>query len=677
MTNSIVKNGGAAYVPPDLLNDTSQIQDDKDYIDVVLTDLNLDTEYKMQFAWVYEDKTISDYSDVFTVTTLAEAAFNKPQFLETDLTSDLNALIVNWSGLDYLGEPYPDNFDRVDIYVKGGSFGNDYVLASFFKKAGKKTIVAQTGTYYVKLQAVSKKKTLSPFSTEWSISTESPSEIIEPPTLPIGLTAAATAFGITINWGGAYQGDNPFSGFKTIAIYATTNSSLGSTTTTAFSSSSQVANLTVSQIPNKVNVGIDNLKQALGLSTSTAVYAAQVYFYYLAYNKNDEPYKVSGSTTYTRINSTALSPTKANLIDLENGLISIENLVAGNGQFTSWLRTGTAGGARIELNGGASFLNSGEINNVLPGFSVYASGGTPIFRADLSGTVTFGGYTPADISTIESTAASKAKTFRQNTVPTALASGDIWINTASTETSAIPGETPPVPAYEGKNTIYVSTAAGRAYWAVSKDQDITTVLARSGNFDLNGNINRAVSLAINNGVSAGSIASVKTSYADTATGWYIGYNGIATGSLPVINIGNATNYLKWTGTAIDIKGKFQTTGDIGSYTSNTLTIDGGAISADKVIWLESNQIGIYSDYLEISSGIETEILGAIKLSGNTRMLGSTNTVSGTIQYDGLATPVGGTTIGYFRNIYIRTDIPGLTATGPTSSQIGDVWLQYA
>jgi hypothetical protein len=69
MANPIVKNGGAGYVPPDLLNDVSQIQDDKDYIDVVLTDLNLDTDYKMQFAWVYEDKTISNYSTVFEVTT--------------------------------------------------------------------------------------------------------------------------------------------------------------------------------------------------------------------------------------------------------------------------------------------------------------------------------------------------------------------------------------------------------------------------------------------------------------------------------------------------------------------------------------------------------------------------------------------------------------------------------
>lgn len=663
MTDPIVKNGGAAYVPPDLLNDTSQIQDNKDYIDVVLTDLNLDTEYKMQFAWVYEDKTISDYSDVFTVTTLAEAQFNKPQFLESDLTSDLNALVVNWSGLDYLGNEYPDNFDRVDIYVKGGSFGEDYVLASFFRKAGKKTIIAQTGTYYVKLQAVSKKKTLSPFSTEWSISTENVVEVIEPPTLPVGLTAATTSFGITINWGGAYQGDNPFSGFKTIAIYATTNASLGSSTTTSFSSSSLVANLTVSQIPNKINVGIDNLKQALDLSTSAEVYDAQVYFYYLAYNKNDEPYKVSGSTTYTRINSSALSPTKANLIDLENGLISIENLVAGNGQFTSWLRTGTAGGARIELNGGSSFLNSGETHNVLPGLSVYATGGTPIFRADLSGTVSFGGYTPADIDTINTTATSKAKVFRQNTVPTALASGDIWINTADPSTAAIPGESPEVPAYEGKNTIYVSSQAGRAYWIVSKDLDINTVLARSGNFDLNGNINRAVSLAIDNGVSAGSIASVKTSYADTETGWFIGYNGTSTGSLPVINIGSTTNYLKWTGTAIEIKGTLSTTGTVDGV-SNTLTVGSGKLEGSSNVFILSGGV------------VDITATGNLALSGTSILLQNQTTVSGYMKSD-IATPIGGAEVGYFRNVYIRTDIPALTSTGPASSNIGDVWLQYA
>ena len=653
---------------------------DGDYYDVIIPNLDLSTEYELQAAWVYADKSlgISEYSDPYTFVTTGEVPLNKPRFLQTDLTTSLNALIVNWSGLDYLGLAYPKNFSRVDVFIKGGTFGSDYVLATSFFKAGKKTIVAQAGTYYVKLRAVSKRETTSDFSDEWSANTSNPGEIIEPPTLPVGLTAVTTAFGVTINWGGAYQADDPFSGFKTIAIYATTNSSLGASTTTSFASSSIVANLTVSQIPNKINVGIDNLKQALGLSTSTQVYAAQIYFYYLAFNKNDEPYKVSGNTTYTRINTTPLSPTKANLIDLENGLISIENLVAGNGRFTSWLRTGVADGARIELNGGASFKNTGESHFVLPGLAVYATGATPIFRADLSGTVSFGTYTPADLDLLKDDvdaatglAVSKATTFRESYVPTALAKGDIWINTYTNATTsiiaAVPTDSPPTPAYEGKNTIYIASAPGKAYWVVSKDLDIATVLARSGNFDLNGNVNRGIQIPILGGAAAGAIYSVKSSYTDSTAGWFLGWDGITANSSPVIHIGNSNNHFKWTGTAIDIKGKLQTTGSVGGYSSNTLTIDGGQISADNLIRLNSSNVDINGTNFTVSTSGTTEIFGTIKMSGSTTFYGYNNSI-------GVDTDVGGTSTKNIRNVWIRNTLISATSS---SGNIGDVWLQYA
>lgn len=553
---------------------------DGDYFDVVIPNLDLNTEYALQVAWVYSDKNlgISDYSDRYTFVTTGEQPLNKPRFLQSDLTTSLNALIVNWSGLDYLGSAYPNNLARVDIYVKGGDFGNDYVIAGSFEKAGKKTIVAQEGTYYVKLRAVSKLGTPSDFSDEWSADTSNPAEVIEPPTLPIGLTVSSTAFGISVNWNGAYQANDPFSGFKTIAVYATTNSSLGASTTTAFATSAIVANLTVSQSINRQNVGIDNLKQALGLSTSTEVYAANVYFYYLAYNKNDEPYKVGGVTTYTRISATPISPTKANLIDLENGLISIENLVAGNGKFTSWLRAGSdIGGARIELNGGSTFADGSTGRSVLDGFTVYSSGNSPIFRASTtSGTVTFGGYTPSDIATIQSTATSKTKIFRQATVPTSITIGDLWINTADTTI--------------GRNTIYVATMVGANSitvdptpgWNVSKDSDITTALLKAGGFDSNGNINRAIQISTPNGTSAGSIYSVKSSYADTTAGWFLGYNGTSVNSSPVIHIGDSNNWFKWTGSAIDVKGSFTTTGTqsglLGGTTNLTTTLSAGKLS---------------------------------------------------------------------------------------------------
>ena len=562
---------------------------DGDYFDVIIPNLDLSTEYELQVAWIYSDKTlgISEYSDPYTFVTTGEQPLNKPRFLQSDLTTSLNALIVNWSGLDYLGSAYPKNFDRVDIYVKGGDFGSTYVVAGSFKEAGKQTIIAQAGTYYVKLRAVSQRGTPSDFSDEWSADTSNPAEVIEPPTLPIGLTVSSTSFGISVNWGGAYQANDPFSGFKTIEVYATTNATLGASTTTAFASSTLVANLTVTQSLNRQNVGIDNLKQALGLTTSEQVYAANVYFYYLAYNKNNEPYKVGGVTTYTRISATPLSPTKANFIDLANGVISIENLVAGNGKFTSWLRTGSAtGGSRIELNGGDDFADGTTGRQILDGLTVYDSGNVPIFRAShTDGTVSFGSFSPSEIAAIKANAETKTTLFRQNTAPTSLAIGDLWINTADTSI--------------GRNTIYIATKIGANAiatepalgWIVAKDLDINLALTKatdasnqSSGFDSLGNINRAIQIASK----TGSIYSVKSSYASTTPGWFIGWDGILENSSPVIHIGNNDNWFKWTGSAINVKGSFTTTGTqtvIGGGTSNlTATLSAGklSLSSDQV-----------------------------------------------------------------------------------------------
>jgi hypothetical protein len=66
---AFLEEGGAAYVPPDLLTDSSDYNIDKNYFDVVVTDLKVNTDYNFQFAWVKEDKTVSEYSANYTVKT--------------------------------------------------------------------------------------------------------------------------------------------------------------------------------------------------------------------------------------------------------------------------------------------------------------------------------------------------------------------------------------------------------------------------------------------------------------------------------------------------------------------------------------------------------------------------------------------------------------------------------
>lgn len=207
---------------------------------------------------------------------------------------------------------------------------------------------------------------------------------VEDPTLPTGLSVATASFGVTASWDGTYASSG-FLGFKSVNIYAST-SNLGSTTTTNLTAN-LVGSMTVDEIANKITIGSTLLKNVLGL-TSTSVYTTPMYFYYISVNANNELYKVGGVATYTRINSSGISPTQANFIDLAAGTISIENLVAGNGNFTEFLRVGTAGGARVEI-GGNSSVTTGA--GVTPGLAIYNSANQAVLSAPLSGGLTITG----------------------------------------------------------------------------------------------------------------------------------------------------------------------------------------------------------------------------------------------------------------------------------------------
>jgi hypothetical protein len=214
---------------------------------------------------------------------------------------------------------------------------------------------------------------------------------VEAPTLATGLTAAPASFGVTVDWDGTYA-SSTFLGFKAINIYAST-SNLGSSTTTNLTAN-LVGTMTVDQVKNRITIGSTLLKNVLSL-TSSSVYITDMYFYFITINETNEVYKSGGVATYTRINSSAIRPAQANKIDLENGTISIENLVAGNGQFTEYLRAGIragdGSGARIEISGSSSNITSTNGGTILPGLTIYDSAGGQSLRAPLSGGLTITG----------------------------------------------------------------------------------------------------------------------------------------------------------------------------------------------------------------------------------------------------------------------------------------------
>lgn len=183
-------------LPADLNISGKSDPSNKDYFDVTINPLKLVTEYGFQFQWIFEDADLNEivgdnWSNVFKVMTIADT-INKPQFRSVDLSYTTNTLLVSWTGKDYLGADYKGNLQRIDIYAKGGSFGETYKVVGSFTKAGTQTITSQAGQYWVKLQAVSNSGGVSTFSDEQTIITESPIVVDNvPPENPTGVSVSA------------------------------------------------------------------------------------------------------------------------------------------------------------------------------------------------------------------------------------------------------------------------------------------------------------------------------------------------------------------------------------------------------------------------------------------------------------------------------------------------------
>jgi len=571
----------------DLLKDTTAPDpSDKDAFLVTVVDLNPDKVYPLQFRWKYKDGSYGqDWSPAYDIYTGDEQIVLKPYFPITNVDGGSGYISVTWDGRDS-NLVDMEWFDRVDILIKDHSsnakavFGDGTNAVAFFKSKGTKTITAPAGKYIVKLRTVGKSGKFSdsvPVGVNDYLVTVTSGLTIEDPTLPVGLSVSTVPFGVAVNWSGAYNASS-FFGFQSINIYASATDFGATTTSTNITNSKLVGTMSVNDSANKITVGLDALRTALGLTANKDCYTTNTYFYYIATNLNGLKYKVSGAEVYTRISATPIKATQANFIDLENGTISIENLVAGNGSFTSWLRTGVAGAARIELSSTTVPANDAGGYLVVPGLTVYNSAGNPEFQADLNGNVSLGGYTKTTLDAIktkgDTTAATlilvsnaaqtasdlagtKNKVFVQASVPSAVAAGDVWLNTYAGT----------VGGYLGNYTTYVATAVGTGSWVPASVADAKAALGKIIGFNSNGDL-FSKDLQLESG--KGSIYSNKSAYSNDAdSGWYLGY--IPNTTYAALALGSSsTGLIKW-----DPNAGLRLTGDIAS----TANISGGTVKA--------------------------------------------------------------------------------------------------
>ena len=129
---------------------------DSEYWTVSIPNLLPDTSFPLQFAWVYEDGTVSEYSAYKTFTTPGGDTLNRPKFLPTDLTIFQGKLKVNWQGVDVDGDEYGKEFGYVDVLYKL-STDTEWKSAGVFIKSSFLLIPGTPKlTYNVKLVAYTK-----------------------------------------------------------------------------------------------------------------------------------------------------------------------------------------------------------------------------------------------------------------------------------------------------------------------------------------------------------------------------------------------------------------------------------------------------------------------------------------------------------------------------------------
>jgi hypothetical protein len=674
---------------PSDLQTTPQPDTDKDYFNFKATGLKINTPYAIQFQWIYPDGTLSGWSPGYVVNTSNETSPGVPTGTIVPST---------FAGSIPVELPsFPSGARKVDVIVANGMFGTGKVAYTFFA-AGKATIAAAAGTYVVELRSTNITGGTSTVGTTHTILVTDPAANfqVEEPTLASGLTVSAAPFAVAVNWAGTYSSAD-FDGFKSIDIHVR-SSDVGSTATSGFSATTQVANLTVTGTTNVQNIGLDNLRQALGLANNTLAYTSPMFFYYITRNSQDALYSVSGTPTYTRINSSTVNPTQANLVDLVNGVISIENLVAGNGNFSSYLRVGsssTSGGGRIELSGVNNFTDSLTTRTVKRGITAYDSGNNEVLSFDygaatptlaIKGTLTgstgvFGPVTigTSGISSTNFSIASDGSASFEGTVTANSGSIGGWsISENAFKSTAVAFPTieldPISPKFEIRQSAHPTSESGIKVIKIDPTSGIRAGTTSNFKFtvDMDGNMS-ATDAIFNSGTFNGSITSSATISGGTITGARVQtqndsyYGSIRMGYSEAFGTGSTLEVVGSNGTVYGQLYQYNEGTELILRHGNSRLINGYPTGTGSPTSLGAMlSLNPYTITLQYASTTGAGTYGLdITSSGDSRFTGTLQTTS-----SGGANSVGNT-LRYVRNTVINNTTPS-----GSGFSIGDIWIQY-
>lgn len=389
MADTLESSGN--YLPKDLRITSQPDAVDKDKFKVVASGLKINQAYVFQFQYVFEDDTLSQWSPGYTLFTNNELTPTAPTGITVPSTAT-GAIPVELAS-------FPANARRVDVYIIGGMFGAGKVAYSF-TTAGKTTIAADAGSYTVQLITVTPSGVTSTASATYSITISTAGETVQAPTNPNGFSAKKILGGIEVSWDGTYA-NGTFTGFEAIKIYVGTSASATSGTY------KEAGVLSSNNVKNTINIAVDG---------TYLTYGQTAYIHAAAVNRSGTVGTIqanvasvsggAGTATSADINDGAVV-----LAKLASNVLYVDNLKAGTLSSSSYIRSGTKNGARIEISSATSNITTevdpitGTTSNltypVKPGITIYGTNGyTELLRADYNGnlSITGSGSFTGDIS---------------------------------------------------------------------------------------------------------------------------------------------------------------------------------------------------------------------------------------------------------------------------------------
>ena len=313
----------------DLLKDSSYPLDNKNYFNLVITDLNISTSYPLQFRWKYEDGSFGPWSVAKTIATSAESFPNVPSTL-TVANNTAGYLEITWNGNSSTGAALT-NFDRVDVYINGAPFDGAKAALSFFS-AGTKTIVAPAGTYIVSAFAVSKIGTLSSMNTAVTRTITSSVPTAAASATPSTPTVSSVLGAIQVSWDGKQSDGSPQPyGFNAAKVY------IGTSAGFTPSASNQVDVLNFANGQNTLNIGVGTIVNSVALT-----YGVDYYVKIATTNGTDTSTAVSATGNPVRIGQV----TSGDIVTINADKIATGTLAAG-----STITVGSTAGKHVVIAG--------------------------------------------------------------------------------------------------------------------------------------------------------------------------------------------------------------------------------------------------------------------------------------------------------------------------------------